>query len=610
MKRLFPPLPIFDGETMMSWVGRLAAYHADADIVQFLQDMEIAVEDAIGGRDSAIARLSEITGYDAAAIASHALRRCDEQHILSIGRMQFSRIIIAPGIRFCPLCLAEDDSRKTARVPYRHGRIDWLFSTTRVCPEHHIPLVNQRVESWGERIRDFRRYVKMSTEELQFLGKGSAKYTPSPLQEYVIARHKGEHGPLWLDNQRADFAIRAIQLLGCALIFGVTKSPTSMSLEEYIEAEKEGWKWAARGEAGICAALEILQERSRSRGETGSIMKAAFGVMYSNYGHKPRKEKEPMAEVIRNHINRTVDVRIGQKVLGVPIEKEFVISARRLATDNDLDPRTVRSVIVSKGLLPPEATNWPCSHVVVPVEDGEKIVEQMTSATPLFEAKNALNVSRPVMKLLVDLGIIMPLYERGNKTGKVSLSIGRNEIERFVHKIECVSQPVSGEVNGWVSPSKAAEILKVPLFRILPIIFSGGLLQTIRISTEKGFGSIRISLEETKYALNREAVGLPVEKAFKKLGIGSVTGNILIQRNYLYAYTDPNTGDAFVSESEIKRFNGKWITAPDLDRSLHHTTGNFTCNLSKFQIEPVLMSSEFKADFYDRAELKRLNLIR
>jgi hypothetical protein len=76
----------------------------------------------------------------------------------------------------------------------------------------------------------------------------------------------------------------------------------------------------------------------------------------------------------------------------------------------------------------------------------------MTSATPLFEAKNALNVSRPVMKLLVDLGIIVPLYERGNKTGKVSLSIGRNEIERFVHKIECVSQAVSGEVNGWVSP--------------------------------------------------------------------------------------------------------------------------------------------------------------
>ncbi len=610
MKRLFPPLPIFSGETMLSWVGRMAEYHADSDIVQFLQDMEIAVEDAIGGRDSAIARLSEITGYDAAAIASHALRRCNERHILRIGQMQFSRIIIAPGIRFCPLCLVEDDSRKTANAPYRHGRIDWLFSTTRVCPEHRIPIVEQRVESWGERLRDLRKHVKMTTADLQEIGTGTTKQVPSHLQEYVIARRKGVSGPLWLDDQRVDFAIRAIQLLGCALIFGVAKSPTSMSPEEYIEAENEGWRWVTRGEEGICAALEILQERSRSRGETGNIMKAAFGVMYTNYGHKPRKEKEPMAEVLRDHINRTMDVRIGQKVLGVPIKNEFVISARRLATDNDLDPRTVRSIIVSKGLLPPEATNWPCSHVVVPVEDGEKIVEQMTSATPLFEAKNALNVSRPVMKLLVDLGIIMPLYERGNKTGKASLSIGRNEIERFVHKIECVSKPVSGEVNGWVSPSKAAEILKAPLFRILPIIFSGGLLQTIRISTEKGFGSIRINLEEAKCALKREAVGLPVEKAFKKLGIGSVTGNILIQRNYLYAYTDPNTGDAFVSESEIERFNEKWITAPDLDRSLHHTTGNFTCNLSRFQIEPVLMSSEFKADFYDRAELQRLKLIR
>jgi hypothetical protein len=594
----------------MSWISRLARYHAGIDTVQFLQDIDVPVEAALGGRSTAIARLSELTGYDEDLILSHAVQRLRGQNVSGINGMEFSRTLIAAGIRFCPLCLAEDDEKETGNVPQRHGRIDWLFSTTRVCPIHCISLISHRVPSWEERIRDMRKHVRKSAETLRSIAQNMPTQSPSPLQTYVAGRWRGGSGPAWLDSQRVDFAIRAVQLLGSVMVFGVNKPLGKMSQEELIAAETEGWAWAVKGKLGIEEAFEILQRQSRMRRETGILTKAVFGQLYAAYAFAKRKGQEPMVDVLREHIRKTMDVRVGQIVLGTTIEEELVISAQRIAIENDLDPRTVRSVIVSKGLAPSEALDWPCSLIVVPAESADFIADQMSSATPLFEARSALNVSRPVMKILIDSGLIAPLCKAGNKTGKVSISIDRTEIQRFLNVIESISRPVKLVDSGWVTPAKAAEILRLRLARLIPLIFSGRLSHSIRLEQETGFGALRVNLDEMRDVLAQFPLEIPAARAFKMLGVSKITGNLLIQKGILNADAEPETGDLYLSEKEVARFSDRWLSSADLKRKLIYSKGKPTLYMSQMGIRPSLCQSDFKANFYDRLDLLRRGLIR
>lgn len=266
MTSLFPLLPFHPDETPWSWAARMAAFHIDGPATVFLRDLGLDVSAFVSGNPVEVAYLCDLAGQDPQLVLRNTV--VDEGfriHCLNVEFFQDS-LSRAADLRFCPICLAEDDAaaafaRQDPAV-YRRERLIWRLKPVRHCPAHCIPLVRRNCPKAFAGSGVFAQAVAETASALMEMGRRQKSRSPSPLQVYVTKRIEGRTGPAWLDRQSLDQAVRATEMLGAVLAFGPHSYFEDLSEEDQDAGSAEGYKFASQNEPGVRRAFRILQARA------------------------------------------------------------------------------------------------------------------------------------------------------------------------------------------------------------------------------------------------------------------------------------------------------------------------------------------------------------
>lgn len=609
MAHLFPFLPFMQDETLLSWAARLANFHTRGRLVPFLHDIGLQLEDLLGGASMAIERLCEVTGQEIAPLRHNAAQRDSHRRYALRGEVFSVELLTGRATSFCPLCLAGDEGAGANPNAWRRGRLTWALRTTRTCPIHHLPLLERKLDSWDDVAHELSVKVPETGDALLAMADGLNTRTPSPLQTYILDRFEGQGGPAWLDGQGVEQAARATEMLGAVMAFGPKANRASLSASDWDDAGRAGWEWTQNGEAGIREALAHLQDEANAAREGRPLgHRSTFGMLYDWLNSaKLNKNPGPIRDVVRDFIISTSDIGSSAKLMGQVVECRQFYSVTSLAKCHFINPLTLRSVLIARGILPPGASEQVCSSLVVPAAVGEEIAMLIKRAIPVADVPNILGVSRPMVQALIEVGLLHRLRGDGFKTGKLSCAIDRAELEELELDLERRATVVEDSPAGMVSLAKAAELSRRKLSVIVKLLFTGKLRRIYRLASQKGLGGILVDPFELRWMFGNIRPGMSAECAFLVLGVRRGTGEKLI---------GDFAGAPLLETISVRNFDGKWVTPAALDkfRRSYMTAKQLRVETSlsvskidqilrKHSVEPAFDRRELGARLYRRADI-------
>ncbi|WP_051337358.1 TniQ family protein [Leisingera daeponensis] len=608
MDKLYPSLSFAHGETPLSWAARLAAFHTGGGLRPFLNDMDVPLMRLAGGHADAIRPLCELAGQDHKVVEYNTIR--------SLGRMRFSlrcevfskEFMTGAVTRFCPACLAEDESGANRPHARRRARLNWLFTPVRICPHHQLPLIQRRRDAWDNKARELRVLVPETGAELLALAASSPKRPPSPLQDYVIGLLDGVKGPEWLDGQGIEQAVRATEVLGAVLKFGADAKGGGLKELEWDEAGRTGWVYVSGGQASIREALDVILADARHPATRCQIRDRTYGMLYSWLARtKLSKEPGPIRGILREHILDNFDVKAGQPLLGKSGVQPRHRNIASLAASEGVHDVAFKDVLRAKGVIQEDEAKRPASHVLVDYEIGKAVAAEMKRAVAVTLLPKILNASRPMVAALIDEGLLTPLHDGGLKLGKISRAVDREHVDALLARIERIATPVADAPENLVSLAKSAEISRKKIQLILSAVFGGRLQRVMRLEKKPGLSGLLVDPREVKSLTPRGRPGMSAGLAFMMLGIGAVAGKRLISGQFcervLKTVSVPGEGDAWVTPAAMACFRSRYVTFKSLLIEAKCKQPQLKQMLAAHEVTPAFDPKTLGAILYRRADL-------
>ncbi|WP_169583154.1 TniQ family protein [Rhodobacter capsulatus] len=608
MSHLVPFLPIAADETLMSWATRLAALHTGESLVPFLNDIGLPLDDLDKATDAAIDLLAERTGHDPAQLVRNAMRTLEWRRYMLRGEIFMAEFLRGSDTGFCPACLLEDDARGNSRL-HRRGRLLWLLRPIRVCPDHELPLIDRPKTDWLDRARQMALIVPETGAQLEALRDSLQARKPAMLQRYVIDRLEGRTGPDWLDGQRIDQAARATEMLGVILAFGTKPNLDLLSPKDWDEAAEAGFPFVARGEMGIREALGLVEERSRSPGKLSRKAgpQQRFGRLYQWLQFsKNRKDPGPIRHAVREYILDTSEVAPGKPVCG-----EVVVTRRRhsiasLAAETKLHASTLRSLLVSHGLVDDTAARTGGTFDAV---EANRIVQPVLQAIPIVRLPGYINASRGQVRQLISAGILPQIDLKLSAQHKYGAQVLAPDADAFLAKLRDRARDVDDVPEGWVSIDVAAQKTRVSTDGIYRMILEGKLKRVVRLRDVFGCYALHLDPAEIVTATTPD---VPV----KTLSLSAVSMSLDIPSPVILRLIDgavgvtrlrvhevSSTGQPRLSPVDVELFAKTYVSLRRLSRETQISRNTLVKKLSDQGCQPIVDPMELGVELYRRRDL-------
>jgi hypothetical protein len=601
MPTLRPFLDFDPVETPLSFATRLATLHTGGPRGPFLNDIGIQVADLAGGDPRAVDRLSAVAGVDPAVVRHNTpLRIARRRHDLR-REIVSSEFFSSPNTVFCPACLRDDDTARTEHGG-RRGRLAWTLRPVRTCLVHEIALMQRAPDRWDDRYHDMNLRVPERADALDDLVARSERRPVSPLQAYVTARLDGHPGPAWLDSQTLAQAVRATEMLGVLVAFGPRTALRSLTEADWDRAGRVGYPFTAAGEDGIRTALEDVRKAADGNRKPGRL--AVFGCLYSWLGsRKPQPDPGDIKRILRTHIFATMAVGADETVLGEALGRRRLHSVESLAREADLDPRTLRNVLVARGLVPKADQGSP--YHAFDADAGRAVAAQVRRSVHVIALPAALNCSRPQASQLIDERLLSPLCDEvAHAPGRTRKTVDATEIEALPEKLRGLSRPVSAVPDGLVPIAKAAERAKAGSGEIMQMILAGFLKTVVRHDGIAGYAGLFVDPAEVRKGMGKFMPGLSPTRALGMLGIPMSAMWALADRDM-----DPclrrrdilgPTGHRFsrFCPQDIAVFLARFRTVAHIATTLDRPYLEIERRLKADGVRPVPESSEIGLDLY------------
>lgn len=535
---LAPHFPFHPEESPLSYAASLAKLHTGDRLVSFLRDNEIRPDQMAINDGSALCRLAEVAGIDVQGLRANAAVPVGKRTYDLRGELVTAEFLANPNTVFCPACLAEDD-----QTGMRHGRWEWSLSVVRTCPRHETPLLRRAQAAWDDKLHELDRRVPERGVELQEMVERAGRRSVSQLQEYVLHRLAGSAGPDWLDAQTLDQASRATELLGVLVAYGPMQRLPELEADDWDQAGRVGFDFTSRGEEGIREALEAQFRKFDDASGTPGARKI-FGCFYNALAHsKSLKDPGDIARILRDVLTENIAMPAGTKVLGVKLPERRLHTVASLAKEQNLDPRTLRDVLVAAGVLPEKAP----AHYPVPVHKGREVALRVKRLVHVKSLPDALVCARPMVDQLFADRLLTPIYYgRPGTKGRTQKAVDREEIAMLVGKLHAKAVELGVETDGLVPVSKAAEKAKVPAVTVVHMILGGFLERVFRLAGQEGIAALRVDPAEVKRHRATCARGLSAMEAFAALKIS---------RNILWRLVDRSPEEVSIAVN--------WIACPE-----------------------------------------------
>lgn len=609
---LVPVLHMLDGETVMSWCGRLARYHAGTTSHRWLETMQLSRQDVTNCTDYCVERLSRITGIAPQRIREGAYLQQGDRTFLYRSQHFGPHFAMKSWTTYCPSCLLEDGEQFSPSTGLRVGRVVWMFAPIRACPKHGIELVRVPNSLFSQQFQDM-ALVAPEDELLARQAADARHVKASPLQIYVEERFAGASGPSWLDGQRIDQAAKACEMLGACMEFGAHRSHDSLTVDEWIRAGTAGFKAAASGVAGIRQGLEQIFTRSRHTKSKGGPQ-AAFGRLYEWVQFKrSQQDRGPIREIFRDFILDTIAVDPGTNLFGERVGHRRLHSVRSLSLATGMHSKTLNRALVRAGLIPSGNENrvddWACVDV-----EAEAFVSQIRNSLPIKKIPTYLNCNRTQAQALVRQGFLRQLCPGLGGRGGVLTGVPIEELDRFLIAFRALGQGVSSARSGMMDVIEASEIVRLPVVDIVRLVFAGK-LETIELLPERlRFRSVLVDPDEVRANttfLGNE-FGLSQDEVAAQFGLISTQVNQLRKavdgdgRPVLKGVPVPNARGTIryrYPYEEICRFSKFYVKLGDHAKELGVSSRAMKRTLVERGIEPILAPKRLKAEYYRRTDL-------
>lgn len=606
----FPPL---DGETMMSWLGRLARTSCGFRPFEFLNLIGLSRTEILEANPSAIERLAAVTGVPRETIEQGVYLRIGERFYEHRGERFHAEFAGRDRTTFCPACLLDDRQPCSPSAGQRVGRVNWLFEPVRTCPIHGIRLLRTVCGTYAERFQDM-ELVAPDDETLRQLADVALPRPVSPLQTYVERRLEGCAGPAWLDGQAIDQAARTCEMLGAVLLHGSHVDLPDLSQDQWDAAGAEGFAFAARGERGVRDALDILFDRFRV-GVVGGGPQAAFGRLYQWLQfNRCGKDRGPIRSVLREHILETMAVEPGTRLLGTVVEVRRRHSIASLARTSGLHPKTLNRALVQSGLIPHGDPDRVDGHLSVEAEAGERLAERIKRSIPVVRIPAYLNCNRTQAQMLVGCGLIGRIRpaESGSKTMLNMVLI--DDLDAFLSRLQAGARAVAYASDGMTDIVQAAMISRWPVVDIVNLVLEGGLCRVESVASERGFMAVRVDPEEVRHLLDtRQADGrLSLHEAADRLGLPPTGIRALMterDRNglpFLQAAICRNGHGAkrfYFEREEVERFATAHVDFVTLAAERRVTLKALGKALREAKVAPILPRAKLNKLVYRRSDV-------
>ena len=411
---LLPLLAILSGESLPSYVARLAQFHAKMAVFQFLAFLGLHRDAITLAAPATIDRLATLSGQPPQRLALAAIQPGDGG-LLRHGRTQFrADFLCRDHITFCPACCAEDQAPTSGSGGHIAGQLLWQFAPVRTCPKHCIALSRLKVCSEEDRFQ---------LPNLRLAAAGpSVERTVSPLQSYIVARLDGPSGPAWLDGQRIDQAAAATQLLGACLLYGTKVKWAALTEDALDAAGRVGFEAAARGETGIRDALATLS--SARQEPSAPTPSTTFGTLFARVNAQGA-EAGAMHGILRNVILETLPVATGETLLGQVVPQRLRHSATTLASEVGLSRNALIAALCSFGVLPKASGPQALAHLSFDAVAGERVAETIRTSIPVAAIPAYFNCDQTAAQMLVADGYATRIGADAKMFGKTSNTVKR-----------------------------------------------------------------------------------------------------------------------------------------------------------------------------------------
>jgi hypothetical protein len=601
---LVPHISFDQNESPLSFAAFLAETHTGGHLVPFLHDFQVAPEDMASNNEKALSRLAEVSGVPLANLRANAAVRIGKRAYDLRGEMVSAEFLANPSTVFCPACLAEDD--QTGR---RRGRWEWSLSVVRTCPDHSIPLVRQAQAKWDDKFHELNRRVPERGDELDEMIVKAPRRSVSPLQDYVLRRLDGKSGPVWLDAQALDQASRTTELLGVLLAFGPQQKLPELTQDDWDHAGRVGFECTSQGEDGIRPALQSqIRKFDCASGTPGA--RKIFGCFYNALAHsKSLKEPGDIVRILREVIVENIALAAGEKVLGVALPERLLHTVASLAKEQELDTRTLRSVLVAADAIPENAP----AHFPIPVGKGREVASRVKRMVHVISLPDFMNCARPLVDQLFSDRLLTPIYSGSpGVKGRTQKSVDQEEIAMLVGKLQAKAVLNYQPSAGMVPISKAAEKAKVPAVTVVHLILGGFLNRVACVDGQKGIGAIFVDPDEVKRQKATVTAGMSSTEVFAALKIPKEVGWRLVDHHdetahlAVFEIAGPDQDHKIwrFDPDSVSRFKATFTTPARLAEQYDLQVGEVVGRLKRSSVRPAVSKSSAGVDFYRISDLR------
>ena len=151
---------------------------------------------------------------------------------------------------------------------------------------------------------------------------------------------------------------------------------------------------------------------------------------------------------------------------------------------------------------------------VVAYREIADLVEAAKNAMPVTHVPTFLNVSRPMVAALIDLGLLTRIQDHNVLRSKIGKAIDGRSIQALLQKIKHTFPEVDDVPETHVALAKAAEKTHVQLKAILELLFAGHLKSALRFKGEHRLGAVVVDPDEIRKVIATPPPGCPDVEVF------------------------------------------------------------------------------------------------
>nr|WP_298690125.1 TniQ family protein [uncultured Dongia sp.] len=599
-------IPLGKGETITSYVSRLALFH-DVRFKDLCLDLELDHRDIFLGTDAAIGVISSTFRASKNNLKDYSFIRDGQEYLLGDQRIS-NHDATRQHLRICVSCVLEDLRQVGGRLP-RHlvpfSRSEWSLRSIRSCHIHRESLIKLPCDA-GQYPYDFSAALRPHLPKLDGFIGDSEGFCQSALEVYLHDRLSGLSGAhAFLDSMPFYAAANLCEMLGMVAMHGVQVVTHSKNEAEWRQAGDAGFAVAKDGDSSIRALFaRISPPQTKYARQWGP--RSAFGRLYtwlSNETHDAAYD--PVRDLIRDHCSRNMPLSADARVFGKADGRRHVHTLRSIAKDAKMHPKRLKKVLLARGHIAQDSAGVPDGDLIIPDHDVMPIIMAAKNAMSVAQAAIYLNVPRRQVDFFIEYGLLDPLVRPGPaKLG--AFGILTTDMDRLLARLDAGCEEIDAVQRNQVSVEGASRRTHAATYQVIQMILGDRLRWKGKLKGTRGLRSIIINIDEVKLNLiSGIRPGLSMREAERALSTSYYVLQNLVQGGFLTALDVRNPITNYpqraIKPSEIERFKATYISLTSIARSSRVSPERAKKLLTARGITPAFPAA-VGAIFYRKAE--------